>query len=42
MAELDSLSSICFELYENEMGSFNYSIKITMGRGCYTYGPLNM
>jgi len=49
IAELSSLSSVYFELYENErknagdgIQSFDYSIKITLGRGCYAYEPFNL
>ncbi|KAK5159679.1 hypothetical protein LTR04_004878 [Oleoguttula sp. CCFEE 6159] len=47
--ELDYLSQICFELYEsqntaadNEPGSFNYSIRITISPGCHTFDPLDV
>jgi hypothetical protein len=49
LANLDSLSGICFELYENEnktlddsMDRYAYSIKITLSRGCHAYEPLNV
>lgn len=47
--ELDYLSQICFELYESEnatqedqMRSFNYSIRITISPGCHTFDPLDV
>ncbi|KAF1814715.1 hypothetical protein P152DRAFT_471393 [Eremomyces bilateralis CBS 781.70] len=47
--ELDYLSQICFELYESqnaseggEVGSFNYSIRITISPGCHTFAPLDV
>ena len=47
--ELDYLSTICFELFEshnptheNEMESFNYSIRITISPGCHTFEPLDV
>ena len=47
--ELDYLSTISFELYEShnptqddEMESFNYSIRITISPGCHTFEPLDV